>query len=418
MYRTKLEYFRKLFKEKNCFSAIATTQINDVLIGTPMVVSSAQLPRSKSQKNPLARKPTSHGGVRLGGMRSGGAGGIVVTRSTPDEIVEAREDEESPVLANDPNAEVAMDSPQIRNTVVQEGGRIRGYDQNTYGITSDVETLGAAIFSGQEAESKLYDRALKTRKAPTESIDPIQLYDMEVRVANLLLQTSFQRGTALVLFKAANNDVDFNKMKISNDQMYFDGKRPLIFDAGHSFELERLSDIYKIKELKDFSNIISSSLKDNRYVNYTFTGVTMSNKKYMLEDVYSIFNSLRKVYPAHVSFFRTANIEGLRRLIDTVSISFYKLEDVIPIFDFKHTIGVAVEVFLTSSTNTPDDTNVSGVSATYRFLFSKHRENIFSIDGEPLKRSFDSPVDRAIQEVCWVIDKHSPNDTKIKKRKK
>jgi len=53
-----------------------------------------------------------------------------------------------------------------------------------------------------------------------------------------------------------------------------------------------------------------------------------------------------------------------------------------------------------------------GNSMTYRFLFAKYKENIFSIDGESIKRPCDIAVAQALTMLCKFLRKSVPRDIK------
>ena len=89
----------------------------------------------------------------------------------------------------------------------------------------------------------------------------------------------------------------------------------------------------------------------------------------------------------------------------------------IAIFDSKKTSGIAAEIFLTNSTHNTSQMSRDGVTVTYRFLFSKSRENLFSIDGETIKRQCDRNTKDVLSSVSSIISKEIPNDEKLKNEK-
>ena len=92
------------------------------------------------------------------------------------------------------------------------------------------------------------------------------------------------------------------------------------------------------------------------------------------------------------------------------------MEDVIPIFDFKRTNGVVVDVFLTNSTYTVEEMKRDGHSMTIRFVFSKSKDNIFMVDGEEIKHQINLEAFSGIKEVVMSeLSKATPNDSALKK---
>jgi len=89
----------------------------------------------------------------------------------------------------------------------------------------------------------------------------------------------------------------------------------------------------------------------------------------------------------------------------------------IAIFDSKKASGIGAEIFLTNSIHNSSDIQREGHSATYRFLFSEFRENLFSIDGELIKRRGDRNTGEVLSMASSTISRGVPNDEKLKKEK-
>lgn len=242
------------------------------------------------------------------------------------------------------------------------------------------------------------------------------LYEMDISKANELISSNVSKTNALFTFSTRNDYIDFHTKSVYGHQIYFNGLKPLILDDSKRFEPSRLSDIHNKSGLDNFAEMVYNLLRDNRYVNYTFTDVMESNKKYMMEDINLIFNSLKKTYPYHVSCFRSVS-EGIRSLVDVISISFYRLSDIIAIFDFNNTIGIGVEIVMTNSLHDKKLSHKGDRSVTYRFLFSSSRENLFTIDGETLARPSDCPTDKIINKVHKIISEEVPYDKALKSKK-
>lgn len=255
--------------------------------------------------------------------------------------------------------------------------------------------------------------AARTGKALSGKVDgkitASNLLEMSITEANELIRTSLTRVDVLAPFTNQPGSIDFLVNKSLPHHVSLKKKRPIIFDDGCSFELKRVKDLYNKSEQKNLAEIVSESLVENRYLNYTFIDVAQSNKKYMLEDLNYVFGSLRSMYPENTSFFYSSS-DSLRCLIDTISISFYRLDDVIPIFDTSKLLGLAAEIFLTNSYQKVSDMARPGRSATYRFLFSKYRENVFSIDGELISRPQNARTGDILHHVYSRVEKETPVD--------
>jgi hypothetical protein len=269
----------------------------------------------------------------------------------------------------------------------------------------------------------LFDDSLAITKNPKKKSDEKssltgakELYGMTIAEANALIHRYTSKLRALFVFSTANNYNDFFTSTLQSKSIYFSGIKPIISDEGKRFDISRLSDVHNKQELGDFAEMTYNSLQDHRYINYTFTGVAKSNKKYMTEDINTIFNSLETSYPFHLSSFQSVH-DGLRSLIDVVSISFYRLTDVTAIFDSKRSIGMGVDVFLTSSAHTVKNMSDAGRSITYRFLFSASGENIFTIDGEVIQRPSSAATQSIKNKIYSVMGRNVPNDEALKEKK-
>lgn len=256
----------------------------------------------------------------------------------------------------------------------------------------------------------------KITSKETELISAKDLCKMSITEANGLIYRYVHKLKALFIFNTSNNYNDFYTYNLYGKHVYFTGVKPIILDECKHFDVIRLSDVHSKKDINNFAEMTYSSLQDHRYINYTFTNIAKSNKKYMIEDINTIFNSLGKAYPYNLSTFYSL-LDGVRDLIDVISISFYKLTDVTAIFDSRRAVGMGVDVYLTNSLCTVKDMGKSGKSMTYRFLFSTSEENIFNIDGEMIHRPSSHLTKDVLSAIYSVITKNIPNDEAIKEKK-
>jgi len=489
MHKTKLEYFKSNWcNEAKCFSALTMVPINNIIVGTPIIVISMPI---------FTKDNTNQSSWKLDAENSTLPFKRAKRLGRPRDIrqEESRMPDDAPPERNlvAPQREVAEvyqwgsgdvrqeeighwsrmpdDAPPERNIVAPQGGVVGGrlseaivggrlsaaveeihewpprqelhedpnnvlsyadsaargdyIHRNIAAATDDVEeptttvTKHRPLSESLKKYTRTEPRSKMITKGAREEISAKALYNMGVEAANKVLQDNPYKANGILLFGNGGNYKDFEPLRLPSSNVYFDGRKPLIFDVGHRFELERLNDVYKKDELNNFSSIVEKLLTASRYLNYTFAGVAASNKKHMIADLNTIFSNLGHAYPENVSFFHSTSGSGgdLRCLVDVVSISFYRLEDVISIFDYKRLSGVVVEVFLTNSVNTSDVLNIDGMCSTYRFIFSKHRENVFTIDGDPIKRPYDSRTSDMLRTIVYVLDKHVPNDEKPKDEK-
>lgn len=254
---------------------------------------------------------------------------------------------------------------------------------------------------------------LKHRNGPKKSNPDILKELLEiikegsVAEVNEELRRVVSEFNVLCLFALANERADYQFTVLRPDGFYYNRKLPLIYDVFSTVELKRLGD--HIKDVGLLPLQVYNQLKKDRFINYTFRDIARSSSLGIKEDFGAIVKALSKEYPNKTSFFQhTGN--GNRALLDLMSVSFYRLDDVIPMFDYKRSEGVSMEVLLTNSELGADDIVKGGRSLIFRFLFTKHRENAFSIDGELVKRQSDTTVKDVAKYICDLLERESPND--------
>jgi len=192
---------------------------------------------------------------------------------------------------------------------------------------------------------------------------------------------------------------------IRTNQVYFNGTLPLIYDEAKRLSISRLRDVHGKNDIKNFPDLILEFLKKYRYINYVFEELSQSNAIGIQTDLDAIYSSLNKSFPRNTCFSQRGLNTGTRNV---VSVSFYRLDDIIPIFDKRHSRGVGMEILIT---NTKIDEGLlmmkHAQSSTYRFLFASSRENVFTIDGEPIERPNDKPSFDIMSKVNYIIAEHS-----------
>jgi len=190
---------------------------------------------------------------------------------------------------------------------------------------------------------------------------------------------------------------------------------PIILDTFQSKIISKIESISSEKDIFSLPKKIDIELDKNRYLNYVLNDICKSKAKLLesyLNDLYIAFD---KEYKQHICTYIKGN--GQATLLDTMSISFYKLKDIIPIFDYRKSNGIAIEFLLTNSTYNFNDMAYSKSNyIIVRWLFSKYRDNLFTIDGELIKRSFECSIHDSLASMSILLHKYTPNDAVIKKK--
>lgn len=190
-------------------------------------------------------------------------------------------------------------------------------------------------------------------------------------------------------------------------------------------------------ETNDFKNLmegdprhfplrIQEALRKYRYVNHTIWDVNKSNLAKVFDYLMKVIRVFSEYYPVRVSkidhgFPKEVSDFKLRCLTDIISLSFYRLRDVIPIFDHKKARnGVAIELFVTNSSLGGTNIFKGGMSINSLFLFNDSKENVLVLDGSPIEmvmRSINKPnklrgpID-VVSSYGALLSHSAPNDSK------
>jgi len=217
----------------------------------------------------------------------------------------------------------------------------------------------------------------------------------------------------LFLFNIGDDSIDLTTASIKINHFHYIHKLPLIYDTPYLPEWDAP---YIIENAEKLPTLIKDQLKSNRFVNYTFSDIKKSNVSSIESNLKAVIKAISKEYPIRTSYhkYRTSN----RVLLDTMSISFYNLVDVIPIFDCKKADGMAIDIMLTNSEVATNGIMLEGYNLLFRFIFGKYRENLFTLDGEAIYRPYNQQVNGTIGNVCELLKSQCPRDKKSNKKAK
>jgi len=254
----------------------------------------------------------------------------------------------------------------------------------------------------------------KEQKKSENRIKAIELYNMDIDKANRIIRNSLGKIRVIFTHNVRPGEKDFGAKDIRADSFYFNGIKPLIHDDCLRVEAGSFCDIHDPDEMKSIGDIVLSELKDYRYINYTVMDVATSNATAVLTEISHMTRMIGEKLQHKVCFFHSKN--SSRSVIDTVSVSFYRLSDSIAIFDSSKAVGICMEVFLSSSA--VKDVTYPNKTMCWRFLFCKYRDNAFSIDGESIKRPADISIADGLDNMYNGLLRHVANDTSRKKKPK
>ena len=238
----------------------------------------------------------------------------------------------------------------------------------------------------------------------------------DIEAVNERLTKILEIINVLFLFSMNGSDNDYLVAQFNSSKVCCIKKKPLIYDAYSSISIEADQIVYDESQDSEFIPRVIAQLKEVRFINYTFNNVCLSNIKSMIYNIKNIIDSLDAIYPNSTSFYQSP-WAGYRVLFDTVSISFYKLADVVPIFNHKKSEGLSMEIMLTNSEINKSKLVESEISMVFRFIFTKYKENVFSIDGKPIERPHDCSIPTTTKRLYSILKEYAPNDI-VKKVKK
>ncbi len=373
MYIEKLKFLQETYPEDNCIAGITTSTFSDMSVGTPCIA--------------VIQPFVINDGIKSN--RNNSDGPTYPLGSLPP--------------LHPPSLDAGAGRPMITDRRQEEVGQ---HNHGHIGLSVD------KVVTSKPAPKKSVSNEAKKSTAK----DIYQIAKKDLPKANGILSNSLDNINVIIPFSIWSDPRDYVVNVTNANKFHMDGSLPIIYDNGIHIELDRLSDVHNSSDVSNFPDLLAERLQSNRFINYTFSEVGASNLKYMLEDINSFYNMLTKAYPNHISFFQYPH-NRVKVITDVVSISFYELGDVLPIFDSKRAVGICMEIFITNSSIKGQDIVSKMKSATYRFVFSMSKENVFTIDGEAIHRPHDMSSSKAISMVRDRIAREIPNDASVKTNK-
>jgi len=242
-------------------------------------------------------------------------------------------------------------------------------------------------------------------------VSPLGIKDASSpREVNRLLNETTTSIVALNLFPNTLNNVNgYITQNYTANRLYCTGGVPILNDA---FIHKTLT---KIEELPTFTEILATLNKANRYITYDIPLVKSRKDKIAntLSDIVGVI--VEKTYANYTCLY--LKMQGKHALLDQLAISFYKLTDVIPIFNTTKSEGIAMEVLLTNSLYSWPDSITYNYYFIARIAFSKYEDNLLVIDGEHLDYDKQQSAAGALDAIGNTIYKHSPDDSYLKEKK-
>jgi hypothetical protein len=266
-------------------------------------------------------------------------------------------------------------------------------------------------------------RAIKKKIAfaPLDDILKRALKDKKNR-AKILNEELFGKSSTIqmqakVAFPMDSRTPPGNLYILNNDQVYCTQVLPIIKDKFKSVVIEKFGDIVDLKQMSQLPDKVNETLGKHRYLNYELRGLVSSKVSSILDGMSTMLNTLRKKYPYRLCTYSYGAVRDT--LVDVLSISFHKMTDVMPIFDYRRSSGIVIELLFTNSMYDMDAfVPNQNTYANLRFVFSRYKDNLFTIDGENIYRSFQCSISEAFEDKVFSILKNSvPDDIALQKLK-
>jgi hypothetical protein len=233
---------------------------------------------------------------------------------------------------------------------------------------------GRDVFSEKKEEEKYYSMSEAVLKYPEES------------KLNEVLRANLSNISFVSVFIPWRDSIDYYTTSIHTSDAYVTHKTPIIWDDSASYvNINRLGDHFGKAELKSLPEVLNEKLKTHRYLVYTFKNITSVKKA---EAAVRAANTLLgPLYKMRSTCFSYLMDTRPRAAFGEMSISFYKLSDVVPIFDVTSSkFGVAVDLSVLSEAAEPGQLYSGYRYMSVKSIFSPSKENIFTIDGEKIVR--------------------------------
>jgi len=204
-----------------------------------------------------------------------------------------------------------------------------------------------------------------------------------------------------------------NKAEENSSSFHCIDTAPIVCDTFISSTIDSAKKIMPTKKKGTLISKLNELLEDNRYVNYVIKNINSSNLNTIIDDLCVLSSELGKTYKHNMCVYMYNNCK--KALLDTASISFYKLKDVMPVFDNNRSRGVAMDILLTNSILTGNSIT-SGGCINMRMLFSEYKDNLLTIDGEKVMRQTAFNTRESItDQLLPLLQMSTPNDDALKK---
>lgn len=233
------------------------------------------------------------------------------------------------------------------------------------------------------------------RKKDTSVKDIIELSKTGgniIEVNKLLRECSFI-STLIVPFPQFPDNM-LKHTQIHAYDFFYNGKIPLIEDEGVVIESVITDQSKTPTVINNTTEVIEdciNTLKTNRFMNISISNLTDSTFSPISQDINKLFATLKHTFKYNSSCYRYG--EGQCTLLDTISLSFYSLADMIQLFSTQSLQGIGVELTAFNSQESERDKFASSeYSTTVHMLFANESEGITNIDGEDIERQYSGSV--------------------------
>lgn len=220
--------------------------------------------------------------------------------------------------------------------------------------------------------------------------------DVPVKIVNLFPNSA----------SAATNNTNG---KSSTTQLHCTGAQIIFKDKYVSENIVRVADIPPIKTIIDMLN------DGCRYVNFSMD-IVKAKRAAVLDGLSARIDNICGTFYSHhkVLYYKLIDRSFL---LDVISVSFYKLNEIISIFNSTKSEGIVMEITLLNSMTDWHVMVNNGYYFTTRIAFSKYKDNLFVVDGEMLNFAKGTSVSSVLDVITNEMQRNSPDDSYIKNYK-
>jgi hypothetical protein len=225
--------------------------------------------------------------------------------------------------------------------------------------------------------------------------------DVNKSIINILMANYCNRmdnnNVTIILHSPINSGYSPTYTRTRPNNVLYNSNVPFIKYNKNHLRYENYSKVFNIE------NIIKK-LEDKRSITYIFD-VDSNNYKNMVDKLYEYVENIQDKIKNNLSFYSFGNAE--RTLINTISISFARIEDYIPVFE--KIDGLIVEIFAANSNNKVNSDKSYNCWLSQTIFTTEKIEKLFRIDGSDVAWFYKGNIRNEISRLYRILRSNVQN---------